>query len=69
MLSHLDVTVSRLAEGFPQELGHLKEDPTLERRLDIEGHYSVMMSRQEREVEKVQQSEAMQLPPDLPYHK
>ena len=69
LLSHQDITVSRLSSALPSELGSLREDPTLVRRLDIEGHYSAMVSRQEYEVESIKKSEGMQLPLDLPYHK
>lgn len=72
MLSIADVNVTKLAEAFPTELGHLAEDggdQTLMRRLEIEGHYSAMVSKQESQVIDVRRSEAMQLPIDLPYHK
>lgn len=69
MLNHQDITIATLATAFPGELGHLGDNPTLARRLDIEGHYSALVSRQEYEVERVRESEDMQLPLDLPYHK
>lgn len=57
-----------LTEAFPAELGHLMEDRVLLARLDIEGHYDVMVGKQEEEVMDVRRSEAMQLPSDIPYH-
>lgn len=60
--------MSRLAAALPQELGHLLDIPALMNRLDIEGHYSAMVPKQEREVQDFRKSEGMQLPLDLPYH-
>ena len=68
VLQRPGVDVSKLAELFP-ELGHLAEQPALVRRLEIESHYSNMITKQESEVVDMRRSEALQLPPDLPYHK
>jgi tRNA U34 5-carboxymethylaminomethyl modifying enzyme MnmG/GidA len=58
-----------LAGAFPSELGHISEDEVLSARLDIEGHYDVMVSQQQEDVMDVRRSEALQLPADIPYHK
>lgn len=69
MLLHHEVDTARLAETFPKELGHLAEDRVLANRLDIEGHYSTMVTKQQSDVMDVRRSETMQLPLDIPYHK
>ena len=69
MLLHPEVTVNTLAAAFPSELGDLGEQPALARRLDIEGHYSAMVAKQETDITDLRRSEGLQLPADMPYSK
>lgn len=69
MLQHPDVTVGSLVEAFPTELCDLRGCPALVRRLDIEGHYSAMVAKQEMEVTDLRRSEGLQLPQDIPYNR
>lgn len=69
LLGRPDVTVTTLAEAFPHELSHLMKDRPLVNRLDIEGHYTEMVAKQEVDVMDVRRSEALALPRDMPYHK
>lgn len=66
-----EVTVARLAEALPEQLSCLGSDNSraLAFRLDVEGHYSDMVSKQKEAVMDISRSDALQLPPDIPYHK
>ena len=70
MLLIPEVTVATLAAALPEQLECLCGcSKALAFRLDVEGHYSKMVSKQKEEVMDLSRSDALQLPANVPYHK
>ncbi|XP_076472947.1 5-taurinomethyluridine-[tRNA] synthase subunit MTO1, mitochondrial-like isoform X2 [Babylonia areolata] len=67
VLCHPDVTLSTLVDRYPEVLGHLKADPALLDRVEIEAKYHVELKQQREEIEEVRKEEQLRLPDDLDY--
>ena len=67
LLSNPHISITKLAEVFPAELGHFLIEKSLITRLDIEAHYSEMVAKQELDVMDLRKSETLKLSTDIPY--
>lgn len=61
------VTLDKLIELLPDQLGHLRDQPELVARLQIEGLYRAQVTRQYNDINEVRKDEQLILPENIDY--